>query len=168
MTPEARAKEGARGYPIKIGEAEWLLPDALCAHSLDDLRDRMFDSSARTHTIQKHDVRIAGMVLLQFNYDLSMGEAADLVQSVEIKELADAVWAALIAPQTNDKNRTYSEWIRASLAANGLKPKEIAPELVAGVLEILVATGRTMPAAEFSTIAKYAAQRTAILEQTEW
>ena len=168
LTPGEREKTGATGFPIELSGQTWLIPDALTSRTLDEVRDRMFDQSARTGKIARSDVWIGAMVMLCHNYDLSMDEAGQLVQSAEVKELARIVWAGLIAPADNDRNRTYSEWIRASLAANGLSPLSIAPELVAGVLTTLVATGRAMPVEEYSSIARHAAAKAKILKQANW
>jgi len=169
LTTEARRKTGATGTPVKMNGGEaWLLPDALCASSLDDLRDRIFDQMVRERAVRLTEVRSAALILLRYNYDVTLPEALALVAGAEPKELTDAVVASPVGPQKNQRRQTYSMWVKASLAANNIDPDHIPQELVHEVLEVLVRTGRTVPADEYCDLARHMRHKLQILNQRDW
>ena len=98
------------------------------------------------------------------NYDLTDGEFDELTGVTPGRgclALATAVLEALFGPP--DSARSYTDWARASLLANGIVPATIRPGDLANVLSILVATRRTIPASQFIDASR-AAQEQASLE----
>ena len=89
--------------------------------------------------------------LLKANYELSdeeVGRLLSVSQGYEGEILASEILSALFGANLSDKS--YTSWVRASLAANGLCRETILPQDVVNILRILVATGRTIPLSKFA------------------
>jgi hypothetical protein len=164
LTPEARAKRGARGIPAVMGDGEeWLLFQDSLSPELDGYRDRLFDSSTLTKKVGMDDVREVAWFLLKLNYSLTGEEAASLVVNAGQKGLAEAVMDALLWP--DGEHKTYTTWVRSSLLTNGLVPESIPPEILPSVLLQLVQTGRAVPADEFISSAVAAGKRRKLMDK---
>jgi hypothetical protein len=126
--------------------------------------DRLFERSALTGEVALVDVWSAAHSLLLANYDLTDGEFDDLVHFTPGRQclaFATTVLETLFGPP--QAARSYIDWARASLLANGIVPATIRPGDLANVLAILVATRRTIPAAQFIHASR-AAEEQASLE----
>lgn len=146
LTPEDRARGGTlAGVPVALkGGSKWVLAHGRLDRVLDDWRDRLFDSMVMRGQVVNREVWAAGYLLLRTNYQLNPFEALELFEGAdEAQAVADAVMEALFGPER--PRRTYSTWARASLYANALDPRAIPPEDLPRVLDILIATRRTLP-----------------------
>ena len=159
LAEPSRRKAGADGIPVRLADgASWLLAvphyradgGPLTAPDVDGEIDRLFERSALCGEVALVDVWSAARTLLRTNYDLSDDEfaaLASLAPGTESLAFSTTVLEALFGPA--EAARSYSDWARASLLANGIVPATIRPGDLANVLAILVATKRTIPASQF-------------------
>jgi hypothetical protein len=162
VAPEYREKDGATGTPAVLADGrEWLLADGGLCNVLDAIRDRIDDEARLRGEVDMADVRQAAFLLLRANYVLSEGEAASLLLGAEPQPLTDAVSRALFGEP--NPRRTFTVWAASSLLANGIDPASVPGPLRQHVLDILVASRRTVPAGEFIESAEAARRRAAIL-----
>jgi hypothetical protein len=154
-----RRKPGALGTPIRLADGEaWLLARPVFSISaegtirprIDAPLNRMFDQIALGESVSIQDVLQIATRLLRDNYELGAEELTELLTLApgdESRTFVDAVVRAIFGAA--DDARTYTDWVRASLLANGLHAVEIPAEDLPNVLAILVATNRTVPVAQF-------------------
>ncbi len=124
---------------------------------MDRPLDRVFESAVLNEGLALGDLWELARALLKANYDLTDAEAADLLSvadGAESRALAAGVLQALFGADGGEK--TYTSWVRASLAANGLAREKVAARDLANVLAILVATNRTVPLAQFADVCRSA------------
>lgn len=168
----ARRRPGADGIPIRLADgALWLLAvpryrstgGSLTVPDVDGEIDRLFERSALSGEVALADVWSAARTLLLANYDLTDDEfdgLADFTRGKGCLAFATAVIEALFgSPMTA---RSYSDWARASLLANGVVPATIRPGDLANVLTILVATKRTLPASQFIDASRAAEEQSTL------
>ena len=166
-----RIKHGATGRGVVMtGGGDWLIPDAPTSEALDNLRDRLFDKVTKDKTAGSIEIRSAAIVLLRHNYNVSLSEALHLVDGANAQQLTNAVAAALLGPDYGDPRRrkTYSIWVRTSLAANGLDPRKIEPALLHDVLDTLIRTGRAVPAEDYCDVALFVKKREQLDAEVKW
>lgn len=170
LAEPARRRPGASGLPIRLADGdEWLLAvprvrstgGSFTRPDLDNEIDRIFESSALSGEVLLVDAWSAARTLLLANYDLDNDEFVDLVYACDSPALVTAVTEALFGPA--NLARTYTDWARASLLANGIVPATMHPGDLANVLAILVATRRTIPAPQFVDASRAAVEQ-AVLE----
>ncbi len=154
-----RRKQGARGRQVRLADGEfWLLaeplfrPDSagLTVPDVDEEIDRFHEQILLGEDISLADVLAVARTLLLANYELSNEEVADLLEveeGSEAESLAKVVLESLFGP--DQRVRSYSDWVRASLLANGLALSEIPASAINDVLTILMATNRTIPPSQF-------------------
>ena len=103
-------------------------------------------------------------LLLQANYRLEPDEAVAIILAADTKDLVEAVLASIFAhDRGDDATRTYTNWARSSLLANGIDPAKIPVADLPHVLRQLVATGRAMPRGEFIASESFARARADLL-----
>jgi hypothetical protein len=165
----ARRRSGASGTPAVLADGEtWVLanptyrprPGALTEPAVDGPLDRLFESVVLDEDLSLCDLWGAARALLRANYDLTEAETSRLLSvspGPDCQALADVVLEALFGPGRAEK--TYTAWVRASLAANGLAATDIAARDVANVLAILVATNRTVPLTKFADACRLSDER---------
>jgi hypothetical protein len=158
LEPERR-RPWASGTPVRLADgATWLLARPVFRPRRGDLTrpgvdpplDRIFDKVALGEGVDLQDVWEAAWALLRANYHLTDDELSRLLSVAPGEEsrcLADSVLEALFGP--GEPVRTYSNWVRASLLANGLGESDIPAADLPNVLAVLVATGRTVPVDRF-------------------
>ena len=108
--------------------------------------DRLYDSSVLDQAVRLDDVWTVARDLLRANYTLTDAELGDLLSlpaGFSAQEFARVVLEILFGQPA--ASRTYLDWVRASLNANGLSGAEISARDLPGVLSILTATHRTIP-----------------------
>ena len=156
-----RRKPGAEGRWSSLADGQhWLLAnptyqacrDVLTEPKVDQPLDRLFESRRASRSRRRSATSgKSARSLLKANYDLSDHELAELLSvapGAESQRLAAAVFEALFGP--DQAGRTYGDWVRASLQANGLGSTEIPTRDLSNVLAILVATNRTVPLTRFA------------------
>jgi hypothetical protein len=155
-TPETRAIGIPAGSPVTLADGrEWLLSFDL--PYLGSVWDALYDSNALQGKYDTGDVLTAAHRLVQANYRLTDEEAFELVH-VDPRSLISAVERALYGP--NDGHQTWSDWVIASLWANGINPTTIPRARLHKVLDLLEAIKRTIPAEQYvSSQAAMAARR---------
>lgn len=167
----ARRKPGASGLPVLLADgSQWLLAvpryrstgTTLTVPNVDCELAGLFDGSALSGEVALTDVWSAARTLLFANYDLTDNEFSELVclDSDDETSFVASVIEALFGP--GNSARTYTDWIRASLLANGIVPATVGPRDLANVLSILVATKRTIPASQFIDASRAAEQQSAL------
>lgn len=167
-----RRRPRASGLAVPLADgSEWLLTipryrstgATLTMPDVDRELAQLFDLSSLCGEVALTDVWSAARTLLFANYDISDAEFADLVDldADGEEQLVARVVEALFGP--SESSRTYPDWVRASLLANGIVPATIGPADLANVLSILVATSRTIPASRFIDASR-AAEEQASLE----
>lgn len=169
LAEPARRRPGASGLPIRLADGcAWLLAVPLARATggpftdpdLDGEIDRIFESSALSGEVLLVDAWSAARALLAANYELDDAEFVDLVCGCDSSSFVTTVTEALFGPAGSA--RSYTDWARASLLANGIVPATIRPGDLANVLTILVATRRTIPASQFVDASRAAAERSAL------
>lgn len=142
--PEERELEGCHGVAVVLSDGRpWLLHPGGLLNALDDLRDKIDDSSRMSGKVDMAHVREAAYRLLAANYELSVEEAVALIRGADPDALVGSVGEAIFGP--SEQRRTFTTWAGASLIANGIDPDSVPTPLLAQVLDILTATGRTIP-----------------------
>ena len=172
FTERARRKPGAAGTPVRLADGQdWLLATPtfrpgrgpLTSPAIDGPLDRIFDRLALGDGVPVPDAWEVAMALLRANYDLGVEELAELLSitpGAEGAALLGAVLDALFGPES--PARSYSDWVRASLLANGLDAVAIPAPDLPNVLAVLVATRRAVPAARFVEACRAASTRSAL------
>lgn len=172
LTEPARRRPGADGVPVRLADgASWLLAipryradgGSLTVPDVDGEIDRLYERSALCGEVALVDVWSAARTLLRANYDLGddeFDELAGVAPGRDCLALATAVIGALFGP--SEPARSYCDWARASLLANGIVPATIGPGDLGHVLAILVATKRTIPASQFIDASRAAEERASL------
>jgi hypothetical protein len=166
--PERR-KPGATGHPVVLADGhEWLLAvpryqpqaDGLTTPRIDRPTDRIFECLASQSALSLTDIWEAAIPLLRANYELS-NEEVSLLLSVAPGGEADRLTQAVldIIFGHSSRRRGYSDWIRASLLANGIGDSMISADDLPDVMSILVATHRTVPLTRFADVCQEAQLR---------
>ena len=167
----SRRKPGASGIPLLLADgSRWMLAvprfrstgATLTVPDVDRELARIFDASTLCGEVALADVWSAARILLLANYDLTDSEFSELLDfdGDEERQAVATVVEALFGP--GDVSRTYTDWVRASLLANGIVPATVAPGDLANVLSILVATKRTIPASQFIDASRAAEEQSAL------
>ena len=171
-TEPSRRRAGAAGVPLRLADGRsWLLArpsfragrGSLTSPPIDRPLDRIFEHLALHDSVLLQDVWEVAIALLSANYDLGREEIADLVSvapGAESREFVDAVLDVVFGSESAE--RTYTNWIRASLLANGLDAAEIPADDLPNVLAVLIATKRTVPAARFVDACRAADARSSL------
>jgi hypothetical protein len=163
-TPEPieyeRRKPAASGTIVKLGDGQpWLLANpsysprlkGLTQPLIDRALDRLFESSVLDGNLALSDVAEVGRALLKENYELSENEVTRLLTvspGPECRALASAVLDAMFGSDQTEKS--FSAWVRATLLANGLCGIEIPAKDLLNVLAVLLTTNRTIPLSKFA------------------
>lgn len=155
-----RRRPGACGIPVVLSDGQtWLFAspsyrlgsNALTRPAIDDVLDRIFETAVLHESVSLCDLWEVASSLLTTNYVLSNAEVERLLAvspGHDCRVLADAVLGALFGEESTEK--TYTDWVRASLIANRLDQAEIAGRDLSNTLAILVATNRTVPLSRFA------------------
>lgn len=166
-----RRRTDARGVAVLLADGRpWLLAEptfragrgALTTPDVDSIVDRLHERIVLGDDVPLDEVFFAARALLRANYDLSDAEVdllLDVAAGDEAQELARGVFEALFGPE--HRVRGYTDWVRASLLANGLDRAEIPSSAVGDVLAVLVAGRRAVPAGQFVDACRAARDREA-------
>ena len=168
-----RRRPGAGGVATTLADGRpWLLAEPtfragpaggrgpLTTPDVDAALDRFYERIVLGDDLPLADLQAVARVLLLANYDLTDGEVGDLLDVApgpEAEALAAAVSEALFGPEHRVRN--YSDWVRASFLGNGLGSAEVPASAVNDVLTLLLATGRTVPPAQFIDACRAAQDR---------
>lgn len=164
-----RRKPGARGIPATLADGQaWLLAEPtfrpksgpLTTPDVDPAVDRFYERIVLGDDLPLDDLLGVARALLLANYDLADDEAETLLEvdaAGEAEALARSVSEALFGPEHRVRN--YSDWVRASLLGNGLIAAEVPASALNDVLTLLLATGRTVPPAQFIDACRAAQDR---------
>jgi hypothetical protein len=156
---EARRKMGATGTPITLADGQtWLLAnpsyqplrDGVTMPCIDSALDRIFESTILDEGLKLTDLWEVANELLSKNYRLTtieLGKLLSVSPGAESRSFASSILDALFA--SDQSERSYTAWVRASLLANGLSETKVPAQDLLNVLTILVATNRTMPLSKF-------------------
>lgn len=159
LRPETRAKRGAAGIPVALGDGQtWLLAHGGLAPPLTTLRDDIYDGMVLKRTVDIAAALHVAWVLLRANYALTPEETARLLCAADEQALCEAVLDALYG-QVKKVRRTWTEWVQVSLLMNGIDPATVPPALLPALMQALEQTGRTVPEAEFISASEAAAER---------
>ena len=169
LTESERRKPEARGVPATLADGRpWLLveptfrPKAgpLTTPDLDSALDRFYERIILGDDLPLDDLLGVARTLLLANYDLSdleVNSLLDVDAGDEAEALAKVVSEALFGPEHRVRN--YTDWVRASFLGNGLTTTEVPASAVNDVLTLWLATGRTVPPAQFIDACRAALDR---------
>ena len=159
-----RRKPGACGTFVTLADGQaWLLAqpsyrpkaDGLTTPDVDRPLDRVFECSILNEPFSLCDLWEVARKALKANYELSEDELANLLsvspgQEAESfgKAILEAILEAILASEIAEKS--FTNWVRASLLANGLGQTDVPARDLLNVLTILVATNRTIPLSRFA------------------
>lgn len=162
-TPEGSARAARlHGTDLVLADGRtWTLLDHVPEFGV--VWDRLYDGNVLAGRYDLDDVLLAGSRLLLANHDLPVDFAAWLIAKADPDALVVAVEAALFGRR--DAIRSWSDWAEAALRANGLDPAAVPPRMLRPVLDHLVAAGRAVPAASYTTAGIAAAERRAIMDR---
>ena len=169
LSEHARRKPDARGRLVQLSDGHpWLLAEptfrptssGLTTPVVDVEMDRFYEQIILGDDIPLVDLLAVARTLLLANYELTNDEAAQLLEveaGVEAEMLAGVVLESLFGP--DQKVRGYTDWVRASLLANGLALSRIPASAINDVLNILMSTNRTVPPSQFVDACRAARDR---------
>jgi len=169
LLEQKRRKPDARGRLIRLADGQlWMLAQptfrlssgSLSTPDFDEQIDRFHEQVMLGDDVALADILEVARTLLLTNYDLTNEEVADLLEvgdGSEAEDLARIVLESLFGP--DQRVRTYSDWVRASLLANGLAHAEIPVSAINDVLTILISTNRTVPPSNFVDVCRAAKDR---------
>lgn len=155
-----RRKPGVDGIPVLLADGRrWLLATpifrprlaGLTTPSVDEPLDRIFEGEVLGEGFDLSDLWQVARQLLTANYELTDDELSGLVSTTsgaESRTLATGIVQALFG--VAHEGRSYTDWVRASLLANGLGCIDIPAHDLTNVLAVLVATNRTIPLPSFA------------------
>lgn len=172
LSEPSRRRPGASGTPVRLADGRpWLLATptfraggkALTSPAIDRPLDRIFEHLALHDSVLLQDVWEVAIALLSANYALEESEVGDLLSVAPGRESRDFVDAVLdILFGVEAASRSYTDWVRASLLANGLDAPEIPASDLPNVLAVLIATRRAIPAARFVDACRAADSRSSL------
>ena len=119
---------------------------------VDSALDRFHERIVLGDDLPLDDLLGVARTLLLANYELSeleVGELLDVDAEWEAEALARGISEALFGPEQRDRH--YTDWVRASFLSNGLATTDVPASAVHDVLTVLLATGRTVPPRSSST-----------------
>ena len=163
-----RRRGTASGAPIRLSnDEEWLFsklsvtqfPESLTTPRIDAELDSIFESLTLDGNVKLKDLWLIGRLLIQANYVLTNEEVSflfELKPGTETQEFAAKILDLVLILRI--KTRTFIDWIRASLIANSISPSLLTFRDLPHVLDILVATKRTIPLTEFADVCLHAQQ----------
>ena len=169
LTEQTRRKPGARGVPATLADGRpWLLAEPtfrpkagpLTTPDVDSALDRFYERIILGEDLPLADLLGVARVLLLANYDLAEAEAnrlPDTDAGDEAEALPRVISEALFGPEHRIRN--YTDWVRASLLGNGLAGAEVPASAINDVLTLLLASGRTVPPAQFIDACRAAQDR---------
>ena len=169
LSESSRRRVDANGIPLRLADDhEWLLAVprfndsevAFTSPNVDAEIDRIFEGAAMRGEVSFVDVWSAARALLGANYFLSDDEFVDLIYGVDAETLVSSVVESLFGPL--QPVRSYCDWARASLVANGISAGTLGPSGLRNILTILVETGRTVPASRFIDASRAAEEQAAL------
>jgi hypothetical protein len=164
-----RRKPGARGRLVKLADGQlWLLaepsfhpgPDGLTIPDVDREIDRFHEQIVLGDDLALVDLLGVARTLLLANYELVDDEVAELLEvepGEEAETLAKVVLESLFGP--DQRICGYIDWVRASLLSNGLAATSIPASALPDVLNILIATNRTIAPSRFIDACRAARER---------
>ena len=153
-------KPGACGTPVIFADGQaWLLAqpsyrpraDGLTTPDVDRPLDRVFECSILNEPLSLDDLWEVARNALKANYELSEDELTkllDVLPGHQAESLGEAILEAILASEIAEKS--FTNWVRASLLANGLGQTDVPARDLLNVLTILVATNRTIPLSRFA------------------
>jgi hypothetical protein len=155
-----RRSDRLEGTPAGLSDgATWILSD-VPPHP-DGIWDELWDSNVARGAYPPEYLQAAAFVLLLANYDLEPGEAFALLRDVPPPDLVPAVEAALLCG--HKRHYLRSEYVLASLHANGVDPDRVPRRLWPLVLRTLVETGRALKCEDVVGSSKHRATRNFLL-----
>ena len=169
LTEHDRRKSGAQGVSAILADGQlWLLAEPtfrpkagpLTTPDIDSALDRFYERIVLGDDLPLDDLLGVARTLLLANYDLTNLEANSLLDvdaGDEAKALAGAISEALFGPE--HRVRGYTDWVRASFLSNDLTTTEVPASAVNDVLTLLLASGRTVPPAQFIDACRAAQDR---------
>jgi hypothetical protein len=172
LVEHERRKVGALGSPVLLADGhEWLLAtpvyeacfEGLTCPRIETSLNRLFESLVLHGNVSLTDLWDTAVPLLRMNYELSDDELAGLLSiapGIESRLLVNSILEALFGSEYQTKS--YCDWVRASLLANGLSGIRIPNEALPNVLAILVATNRTVPLSRFSDACRDVRERSTL------
>jgi hypothetical protein len=164
LSPDRRRKGRPEGTEVALSDGRmWTL--AAYVPRPGRVFDDLYDANQVAGSYEVADLQLAAFHLLAANYRVTIDEGVALLLGAEPADLVRAVEAAL-----GGDRRGYaglSDWIGASLWANGIDPAEVPPELLRAVMTTLVASGRAIPEDQFVTSAETARKKAGLLKQAE-
>ena len=156
LTPQARQRPDARGTPVEVDGETWLFADYV--PDFDEVWDELFDRAHLAGAFDLEQLARAGVRLLYATgYDLTPEVVAAVVCRAPVEQLKAAVEVALFGPERI--HRTYADWVLGVFDSNGLDLMRIPPERRRHALDMLVMTGRAVPAAKFVSSVEAAVYR---------
>jgi hypothetical protein len=160
LTPEARARPTLRGeVEIEVGPHRWTMADYI--PEWHPVWDQLFDEGNLGGKYPPDRLRLAAFHILWANYAVTADEGAALVLGMPLAELVEAVQTAMygIEKEHYSSARTFTQWLRFSLLANGLDPDRMAPWDRRPMVHYHVACGLALPAANWIGSAAALARR---------
>lgn len=153
------------GPPIQAGDHVFHLAPLGLARSITEARDGLYDEIEISGKVAPKDIRAIAWMAITANYALTPEQTIAILEAVDARELMEAVVSTAFVHESPDHTRTYTNWARSALIANGLDPATVSKDDMPHVLHQLVATGRAIAHQEFTAAAEHANVRREILKQ---
>ncbi len=160
LDPAALGRSGqAEGLPFESLGRTWHLVPLGLARSITRARDSMYATAIIYGDVEERDVREAAYWMLQANYRLSPAETVRVLAGADPQQLADATCRGAFVHELTEEGRSYTAWARVCCLANGIDPAKVGRDDMAGVLDILIRTGRAITHQGFTAAGEFAGVR---------
>jgi len=158
LEPAYRVRPGVPGTIAEIAGVPWVF--AAYIPYLDYVWDQLFDQNMVAGRYEDGLLVKGGLRLLAEANDLTEAEAVGLIAAAKPADLVRPVEVAFMG--ADPAYRSYSDWARSALWANGIDPESVPPAVRRDTLVHLVETGRAVPAEDFVSSAEAATARAAL------
>ena len=173
LDERSRRRPGAAGVPVRLADGQaWLFASptfragrpALTEPPIDRPLDRIFERLALHDSVLLQDVWEVAIALTRGQLRPGpMTRSPICCASRPARRVASSSMPSSTSSSAPEAaGRSYSDWVRASLLANGLDAAEIPANVLPNVLAVLIATRRAVPVARFVDACRAADARSSL------
>jgi len=133
---------------------DWMIARCGLVSTLDDVREALFKEHMRGRgSYSLGNLMVVVFFGLRVNYDLAREEINALMQVTDFSEIVDKVIEAILP--TEAKDRSFTDWMKASLILNGIQPDSVHRDQLPHVIDMLQRLGKTVPYRDYTDLGVY-------------